>query len=123
MSNILNAKFTRYTLIGIGNTAIHWIVFAALLWVTEKQSAANAAGFVTAVTVSFFVNARFTFKERPTLTRYLLYTAFMAAMSYLFGFVADKNALHPLVTLVSFSAFSLVAGFLFADKVVFKSQR
>lgn len=120
MPRILNAKFSRYTLVGIANTAMHWCVFALVLWLTGKQSCGNAAGFAAAVTFSFFANARFTFRERPTLVRYLLYTSFMAAMSYLFGFIADKNDLHPVITLVAFSAFSLVAGFLFADKIVFK---
>ena len=120
---MLHSKFVRYTLVGVVNTGIHWLVFAFLLWLSGSQAWSNAAGFLTAVTFSFFVNARLTFEKSPTLRRYLLYTAFMALMSYLFGMVSDSYALHPLITLVSFSAFSLVAGFLFADKIVFRAPK
>lgn len=116
-------KFLRYAVIGLANTAVHWLVFAGVLYLTNKQATSNAVGFAAAVTFSFVANARFTFKKRPTLKRYALYCGFMAGIGYAFGFTADKNALHPIITLVSFSAFSLAAGYLFADKVVFRTMQ
>lgn len=110
----------RYSLTGGLNTLVHWCVFALVLLMDTPQAIANLVAFLVAVTVSFFVNARWTFKAQPSLRRYLTMVVAMGALSYFIGGIADILGLHPLVTLVTFSLISLVAGFLVARFVVFR---
>lgn len=115
------AMFFRYFGVGMVNTLIHWGVFAIAFYaLSTNQAISNFLGFCVAVTFSFFVNARFTFNAAATRTRYLLYVAFMGALSVVFGLVAEFMQLPPIVTLVLFSGFSLVCGFLYARFIVFK---
>lgn len=116
------ALFSRYATIGVLNTALHWAVFALLVAMDFAQGPANLLAFLAAVTFSFFANARFTFAQRASLVRYLLFVAFMGAMAFGTGLLADRLGLHPVATLIGFSAFSLVAGFLFSRFVVFGTR-
>lgn len=115
--------FIKYFIIGILNTAIHWLVFFILhLQGQLSQSFSNLYAFAVAVTFSFFCNARFTFRDRPTLKRYLLFTSFMGAISWLTGDVGDRLALPPLATVVVFSLISLIMGFFYSKYIVFRSK-
>ncbi|EHB0603833.1 GtrA family protein [Salmonella enterica subsp. enterica serovar Typhimurium] len=50
--------FARYTSIGVINTPLHWIVFAICIYAFHTgQVIGNFAGFVVAVSFSFFVSA------------------------------------------------------------------
>lgn len=116
--------FIKYTSVGVVNTAIHWAVFALCIYVFHShQALANFLGFSLAVSFSFYANARFTFKKTTTTRRYLLYVGFMGLLSILTGFGADKCGLPPLVTLVAFSAISLVCGFIYSKLIVFKDAQ
>ncbi|MFN3985284.1 MAG: GtrA family protein [Rhodocyclaceae bacterium] len=112
-------RFTRYSLIGVLNTAIHWSVFSVVLWADGRQSLANVVGFVGAASFSFFANARLTFRSSATPSRYVLFMCFMGGSSYFVGWVGDWSGMHPLITLIVFSLFSLIAGFLFSRHIVF----
>ncbi|MBU9808785.1 GtrA family protein, partial [Rahnella sp. SL6] len=68
--------FTRYSSVGVINTLIHWLVFAGLYACGTRQSLANILAFAVAVTFSFFVNARWTFKAEATTRRYMFYVLF-----------------------------------------------
>lgn len=116
--------FARYTSIGVVNTLIHWVVFAICLYVfNTSQALGNLAGFVVAVSFSFFANARFTFKSSTTTMRYMLYVWFMGALSATVGWTADKSGLAPLITLIVFSAISLVCGFIYSKFIVFRDAK
>ncbi|MFC0266587.1 GtrA family protein [Kushneria aurantia] len=115
-------QFVRYALIGILNTTIHWLTFLLLFALLGSQSLANLAGYLTAATFSFFANARWTFKSEATTPRYIAFVAFMGVLSWGFGWAADAISLHPLLTLIGFSALSLVLGFLFSRFLVFRSR-
>lgn len=116
--------FAKYTSIGVINTLIHWMVFAICIYVFDTgQALANFAGFVLAVSFSFFANARFTFKSSTTTMRYMLYVAFMGTLSAAVGWAADKSGLAPIITLVAFSAISLVCGFIYSKFIVFKDAK
>ncbi|WET42749.1 GtrA family protein [Citrobacter enshiensis] len=113
--------FTKYTSIGVLNTAIHWCIFAICIYkLGTNQIVANLAGFVVAVSFSFFANARFTFKASTSTMRYILYIGFMGALSALIGWGADICSLPPLVTMITFSIISLVCGFLYSKFIVFR---
>lgn len=113
--------FARYFSVGIVNTLIHWIVFGTLVYlVSTAQATANLIAFIIAVTFSFFANAKFTFKKKATGGRYIAFTVFMGVLSYLTGFIADKINAMPIITLIVFSAISLVLGFFYSKLFVFK---
>lgn len=120
MIGSLFRPFLRYALTGGLNTAVHWAVFAVLVGNGLRQSIANLLAFSVAVTVSYFVNAHWTFKAKTSVRRYLVMVGTMGCLSFAVGAVADRLALHPLVTLVGFSLVSLVIGFVIAKLVVFR---
>ncbi|MGX7400602.1 GtrA family protein [Enterobacter sp. ESY66] len=116
--------FARYTSIGVINTLIHWVVFAMCIYALHTgQALANFAGFVVAVSFSFFANARFTFNASTTTMRYMLYVGFMGALSAAVGWAADIADLPPIVTLIAFSAISLVCGFFYSKFIVFRDAK
>ncbi|WLI77904.1 GtrA family protein [Kosakonia sp. H02] len=117
-------RFTTYTSIGLLNTALHWVIFSLCVYgLHTSQALANLAGFVVAVSFSFFANARFTFKASATTGRYLMYVVFMGVLSALVGWCADKSGMQPVVTLVLFSAISLVCGFTYSKLIVFRDVK
>ena len=116
--------FARYTSVGVINTLIHWIVFALCIYgIQSNQAVANFAGFVVAVSFSFFANARFTFKASTTTMRYMLYVGFMGTLSATVGWAADKCSFPPIITLITFSAISLVCGFVYSKFIVFRDAK
>lgn len=55
--------FAKYTSIGVLNTLLHWVVFGVCIYAAHtNQAIENFAGFVVAMSFSFFANAKFTFK-------------------------------------------------------------
>ncbi len=116
--------FAKYTSIGIINTLIHWVVFAICIYgFNSDQALANFSGFVIAVSFSFYANAKFTFKSTTTTVRYILYVGFMGALSLSIGWIADKSNIAPIITLISFSAISLVCGFVYSKFIVFRESK
>ncbi|ELY2861676.1 GtrA family protein [Cronobacter sakazakii] len=115
--------FARYISVGVINTIIHWMVFALFYYATgASQAISNLAGFALAVSFSFFVNARFTFKSGTSTIRYLLYVGFMGSLSAFVGMAGDWLSTPPMLTAVAFSAISLVIGFLYAKFIVFNDK-
>ncbi|MDY0270907.1 MAG: GtrA family protein [Advenella sp.] len=113
--------FSKYFLIGVLNTLIHWGVFFLVYAVLgANQAVSNFVAFCIAVTFSFFVNAKFTFKSNASLRRYLLFVSFMGALSILVGWGADALGALPIITLVFFSGVSLFLGFIYSRYIVFK---
>lgn len=90
---------------------------------TSGQALGNFAGFVVAVSFSFFANAKFTFKSSTTTIRYMLYVGFMGSLSAAFGWCADKSGMAPIITLIVFSAISLMCGFVYSKFVVFRDAK
>lgn len=120
-SSVLRTRFSeflRYGVVGIANTAVHAVVFFSLL--TLSQALGNCIAFFVAVTVSFFLNAHFTFRQRPTLSKFVRMTAVMALLSYASRRVGDVLSLNPVVTFLIWSAVSYVAGFLLTRYFVFR---
>lgn len=116
--------FARYTSIGVINTLIHWVVFVICIYAFHTgQALGNLAGFVVAVSFSFFANARFTFKSSTSTMRYMLYVGFMGSLSAAVGWAADKSGLAPIITLILFSAISLVCGFIYSKFIVFRDAK
>lgn len=116
--------FAKYVSVGVINTLIHWVVFAVCIYgFHTDQALGNFSGFVVAVSFSFFVNAKFTFKAQATTLRYMMYIIFMGALSASVGWAADKSQIAPLITLITFSIVSLVCGFLYSNFIVFREVK
>ena len=113
--------FSRYVSVGVINTLIHWGVFAVIIYYFDaKQSVANLISFFIAVTFSFFINAKFTFKSEATSFKYLIFVTFMGVMAFTTGKIADYLSIPGIATLIFFSGISLVLGFAYSNFVVFK---
>jgi putative flippase GtrA len=114
-------RFARYALVGLGNTAIHWLAFfvlhQAIGW---SQASSNAVAFGLAASLSYLVNARVTFEVAPKTKGYVLFMSGMGALSLLIGWAADHSAWSPWLTVSVFSAISLIAGYAYANTVVFR---
>jgi len=116
--------FSMYAIVGVVNTLIHWVAFAMFHYLAGlDQALSNLCAFCLAVTFSFFVNARITFKQDATTKRYFFYVLFMGAMAIAVGWSADLLQLPVIVTLVVFSAISLICGFYYSKLVVFKEKK
>lgn len=123
MGLMLFKQFSKYFSIGILNTLVHWGVFSLCYFIFElNQSTSNVLGFITAVIFSFYMNAKFTFKQSASFARFISYTSFMGILSYLVGYLADTISMPALLTLLIFSAISLVCGFLYSKLIVFKEK-
>jgi len=80
--------FSRYSVIGIANTLIHWLVVAVLcLGMGVRQSFGNLTGFIFAGSFSFVANGRYTFKRAGSWQRNAIpgYSSLMAAVLFLGG--------------------------------------
>ena len=64
----------RYGLVGLANAATYYGTYL-LAHPSAGYLVAHAVGLGAAMVVSFFLNCRFTFRVRPTWTRFLLYPA------------------------------------------------
>lgn len=116
--------FPRFVSVGLLNTLIHWSTFFVLHTVMGfRQAPSNFVGFCLAVSFSFYANARYTFKQRTNVPRYVLFVGFMGVLSYGVGYVADQLLLPGLMTLVVFSGISLVCGFFYSKYVIFRGRK
>jgi putative flippase GtrA len=70
----LVAGLVRYGLVGLANAATYYGTYL-LAHPRAGYVVAHVVGLGTAMVVSFFLNCRFTFRVRPTWTRFLLYPA------------------------------------------------
>jgi len=116
--------FSRYFSVGIINTAIHWLVFVSLYNIFQtNQTQANFGAFCIAVTFSFFANAKWTFDSEATTIKYMMYVFFMGGMASAVGWIGDAMDLNPAVTIIMFSAISLICGFAYSKFVIFKDRK
>lgn len=113
-------RFSRYGLVGIANTLVHWLAFLVLHFALAlSQALSNLAAFAVAASLSYFANARFTFGAQPSGRRYLLFLLGMGSLSLAVGAVSDWARLSPWLTLVTFSAVSLIVGYGYSRCVIF----
>jgi putative flippase GtrA len=123
-------KATSFALIGLFNTGLDALVFAALLrGVTSSLVLANVGAWAVAVSVSYVLNAKITFADasgkRLTLRDYLLFV--------LSGSVGMAAATITLVVVAGFApiwfaklcaiAVSFVVNFTLSDRLVFRTAK
>ena len=108
---MLKKQIVSYSLVGVLNTLVHACVFFVAIKVLGVQSISNVIAFLCAVTFSFFMNARFTFKKNST---------YMRIVWYMIGYISDLSELPALFTLVISFVVGPVLGFIFSKYLVFK---
>lgn len=119
----ITPTFFKYLLVGILNTAIHAAVFTAMqLFAGTDQAISNLTAFLVALSFSFMANARYTFRASASPLRYLMFVAGMGSLSVAVGSIADLQSWRPMVTVVVYSAISLVLGFLLS-RWIFTERR
>lgn len=115
--------FLRYGAVGVINTLVHAIVFFSLHSLAGmSQGASNLAAFGAAVSLSYVLNARYTFASPRSWPRYTVYVGFMGCISLAIGVLADRLNWPAAITFLVFSSISLVVGFLFSKHVVFSGR-
>lgn len=114
--------FTRYALIGIVNTAVHFATYFTLITYGLNQSSSNVLAFSVAVTGSYLLNAKFTFQAKYKPKEYSLYVFFMGILSYSIGYIGDHLALPSILSLLTFSALSLLIGYKFSKLLFLKDK-
>lgn len=67
-------RFARFALVGGVNTVVHYAVYLAL-WLVLPYLGAHLVAVTAAMSCSYVLNCRFTFRVRPTLGKLLLYPA------------------------------------------------
>lgn len=123
MPNRYSGELLRYLCIGMVNTCLHASVFAlSLQGFGLPQGMSNLLGFLTAVTFSYFANARWTFQGSMSFGRYLTFTGFMALLAFALGQLGQGLGWPAPLTFCLFSGISLLLGFAFARAVVFKER-
>ena len=66
----LSKKFIEFCVFGLVNT-FNNALFSAIASNFMQQNAAAVFGYVVSLTIGFFLNCRITFKEKPTLQKYI----------------------------------------------------
>jgi putative flippase GtrA len=85
------SRLIRFALVGVVNTINYYLVYL-LLHLFLPYLVAHVIAFVLSMIGSFFLNCYFTFKQRPTWSRFLLFP-----LSTLTNFVITTVGLYLLV--------------------------
>lgn len=114
------SQFVSYCIIGILNTAVHYVVFYLTLKVVSLQFVANTLGFCCGLVFSFFLNSKITFKKQVSLFRFIKLGLANGFVAFLFGAIGDVFSLSPILTFVTYVIINPVVGFMLAKFFVFK---
>lgn len=75
--NIKSAKikeFLRYTVVGCINTLIYYISYLVFMNIFNfSYRISFVAGYVISIIFSYFLNTYFTYKEKPSLKKFLIF--------------------------------------------------
>ena len=116
-------QFASYVVIGLINTLIHGVVFLTFhIGMGISQAYSNLCAFSVAVSFSFYANAHYTFNAKKTWSRYVRFVCLMGLLSFGVGYAGDVYLFPPLITWTVFSAISLVCGFLYSKRVIFRES-
>ena len=68
------ARLLRFGIVGLGNTAVYYLVYRLLL-LSLPYLAAHILAFCVGIVVSFFANCAFTYHVTPTWRRFVAFPA------------------------------------------------
>ena len=115
-------QFIIYCLIGLLNTAIHFFSFLFVLKIIEYQTISNFIGFCFGLCFSFFMNARFTFKEKTDVRKFFKMLITSGGLALLFGFMGDSFQFSPFLTFCIYIILNPIFGFIITKYYVFSSN-
>jgi putative flippase GtrA len=123
--DILGRQFSRFLVVGVATTAVHYGVLIALVEAWDIHPVlGTTAGFVAAVFLSYLLNRRYTFEARPTFGPGLLkyYASVSMGLVINAGLMAQLTVwgAHYLLAQVVASGAALVWNFLAARFLVFR---
>ena len=100
----LLTQLGQFSLVGVSNTAISFVVFAALRWANTPAPAAAAAGFLAGALNGYWWNGRWTFAgggRRRSIVRYGAVQGAGAGLSALLVAVGTSAGLAPTIAFVA----------------------
>jgi putative flippase GtrA len=87
-------QFLRFALVGVGNTALSWLVFLALAGVGTPSPAAAALAFAAGAANGYLWNSRWTFGGRGPLRYLLVQTGGLVVTAALVAMLASPLGGH-----------------------------
>lgn len=78
----MSVQFLRFLIVGVINTTISFIVFAALFNIGLIAFFSQAFSYLSGVAISYFLNSKFTFNDRASKTGFMQF--FLVQMVMLF---------------------------------------
>lgn len=113
-------NFSIYTLIGVFNTIIHWIVFYVFYSLNIEQSYCNLLAFICSASFSYIANSKYNFRIKINKNKYIHFIISMGIITYFIGLNSDFFELSPFFTLVASSVSSLFLGFIVSRFFIFR---
>ncbi|MFM9591948.1 GtrA family protein [Streptomyces scabiei] len=101
-------QIVTFALVGVVNTAVYYGLYLLFLhWM--PYLGAHVLAFTMSMTGSFFLNARFTYRTRPTLRKFLLFpltnaTTFLLTTTGVYVIVDVLHAGHRFAPLLASGA-------------------
>ena len=95
---LVSRQMITFAVIGVVNTGTYYAVYLLLL-TRLPYLLAHILATALSLTGSFFLNARFTYRTRPTLRKFLLFPLTNAA-----NFISTTAGVYVLVDLLHFSS-------------------
>jgi putative flippase GtrA len=94
-----NHEFTRFIVVGGVNTLLTYFVYAGLLFFWEYPTAYTVS-YISGILISYYLNARFVFREKLRLTKALQYP-----LVYLVQYLLGLGLLYLFVEIARLSKF------------------
>lgn len=120
-------EFLRYLVVGVVNTVVGFGTIFLLMYLGLNPVYSNIVGYATGISLSFFLNRRFTFrvKTEKTLFQFIKFLAVLL-ISYLANITIlivaiYKLKMNPYFSQVVSGIVYTASGFLLTKKFVFKS--
>ncbi|MFC5591829.1 GtrA family protein [Sporosarcina soli] len=119
----IDREFIRFVLVGGVNTVVYYTVYSLCLHIIEwHYFTAHMLGFAISLVGSFFLNTLFTYKVKPTMTKFLKFPltqlvniATSAVLLFLFvSYFQMNSSIAPIVAVI----FTIPITFLVTGKVL-----
>lgn len=82
MNHASLVQFFKFGIVGLSNTLIAYVVYAACVWLGCHYLLANACGFVVGVLNAYYWSDRYVFKKGEGETRSALWTLVKTYLAY-----------------------------------------
>jgi len=86
-------QFIKFGIVGLSNTLIAYIIYAALVYIGLHYFIANLAAFIISVLNSFFWNNKYVFKNKEETKRNIFKSLIKTYISYAFSGIVIGNLL------------------------------